>query len=83
MSESTRSFGCLVILMILIVVPAAAAPSIPQSLVAQLKEFGRMVIPVGDREHQLLTCVTRTPGGLEIEELGACQFVPLLGPEAW
>ena len=65
------------------IIVAAAAPSIPQSLVAQLKEFGRMVIPVGEREHQLLTCVTRTPRGLEIEELGACQFVPLLGPEAW
>jgi protein-L-isoaspartate O-methyltransferase len=42
-----------------------------------------MVIPVGGRDHQILTCVTRTPRGLEIQELGLCQFVPLLGDEAW
>ncbi len=65
------------------IVVAAAAPSIPDSLVSQLREFGRMVIPVGGRDHQILTCVTRTPRGLEIQELGLCQFVPLLGDEAW
>ncbi len=65
------------------IVVAAAAPSIPDSLVAQLREFGRMVIPVGDRDYQILTCVTRTPRGLVIQELGPCQFVPLLGNEAW
>ena len=42
-----------------------------------------MVIPVGDRDYQMLTCVTRTPRGLVIQELGPCQFVPLLGDEAW
>ncbi|MCH7733998.1 MAG: protein-L-isoaspartate(D-aspartate) O-methyltransferase [Chloroflexi bacterium] len=65
------------------IVVAAAAPSIPDSLVSQLREFGRMVIPVGGRDHQALTCVTRTPHGLEIQDLGPCQFVPLLGHEAW
>lgn len=65
------------------IVVAAAAPSIPESLVSQLKEFGRMVIPVGDRDQQTLICVTRTPDGLKILKLGPCQFVPLLGNEAW
>lgn len=65
------------------IVVAAAAPSIPGSLVSQLREFGRMVVPVGGRDHQVLTCVIRTPRGLEIYELGPCQFVPLLGDEAW
>jgi len=65
------------------IVVAAAAPSIPASLLSQLREFGRMVIPVGGRDHQMLTSVIRTRSGLEIQDLGPCQFVPLLGHEAW
>ena len=60
---------------------AAAAPSVPDALVAQLAPGGRLVIPVGSREVQELTRVTLQEDGRRSEEhLGACRFVPLIGP---
>ncbi|NQW16243.1 MAG: protein-L-isoaspartate(D-aspartate) O-methyltransferase [Chloroflexi bacterium] len=65
------------------IVVAAAAPSVPRSLIAQLAPGGRMVIPVGDIRSQMLTLIRRTATGTESTDLGLCQFVPLIGPEAW
>jgi protein-L-isoaspartate(D-aspartate) O-methyltransferase len=65
------------------VLVAAAAPALPQSLVAQLAEGGRMVAPVGGRGGQMLLRVVRAGGAVETEELGYCRFVPLIGEDAW
>ena len=62
---------------------AAAAPRVPGALVDQLRENGRIVIPVGPATHQSLLVVTRTSEGEETTDLGGCQFVPLIGPDAW
>lgn len=62
---------------------AAAAPEIPEPLLAQLAEGGRMLIPVGDREVQRLLLVRRTPEGVQYEEVLDCTFVPLLGRFGW
>lgn len=66
-----------------VLVTAGAPPRIPQSLADQLKEGGRMVIPVGNRQRQELLRATKRQGQLRIEHLGACGFVPLIGEEAW
>ena len=60
-----------------------AAPALPDSLVAQLAPGGQLVIPIGDRTSQILTKVKHTKTGNELTYLGACQFVPLIGNEAW
>jgi protein-L-isoaspartate(D-aspartate) O-methyltransferase len=65
------------------IIVSAGAPSIPQVLLGQLKLDGRMVIPVGSRWQQELIKVTRRLEGNEIENLGACYFVPLIGEDAW
>jgi protein-L-isoaspartate(D-aspartate) O-methyltransferase len=63
----------------------AGAPEVPPSLLDQLVDGGRLVIPVGtSRTHQMLIRVTREPGGrLRRDELATVAFVPLVGKQAW
>ena len=61
------------------IVVAAAAPQVPEPLVAQLADGGRLVIPVGTRDYQVLHVVTRTGNRLEERAFDPCMFVPLLG----
>ena len=62
------------------IIVTAAAPAIPDALREQLGEGGRLVIPVGTRDRQVLTIVTRH-GDEWIERTdGHCVFVPLIGP---
>ena len=65
------------------IVVSAAAPSIPSSLTAQLAPGGRLVIPVGGADTQVLTIVTRTDRGLETSNAGECLFVKLYGQGGW
>ena len=62
---------------------SASAPRVPESLLEQLKPGGRMVLPVGVGDWQTLTRVRAGTAGPEIEELGRCSYVPLLGEGAW
>ena len=62
------------------IIVTAAAPAIPDALREQLADGGRLVIPVGTLDRQLLTIVTRH-GDEWIERTdGYCIFVPLIGP---
>lgn len=62
----------------------AAAEEVPEPLVAQLAEGGKMVLPVGPRhDAQYIVRLTKQPGGaLTREELIAVRFVPLLPGQA-
>ena len=62
------------------IVVTAAAPSVPQALVDQLKPGGRMVIPVGgDGEMQFLKVLTkRADGGVDEKRVLPVRFVPLV-----
>lgn len=62
---------------------AAASPDVPQALLDQLAEGGRMLIPIGDRTEQTLTLFEKTPDGMRREDITACTFVPLLGRFGW
>ena len=62
---------------------AAAAPSVPQPLLDQLAEGGRLVIPVGDRGNQQLECWTRTGQKFERRVSLQVTFVPLRGEYGW
>jgi protein-L-isoaspartate(D-aspartate) O-methyltransferase len=64
-------------------VVAAAAPAVPPPLVEQLREGGRLIIPVGDSEKQLLQRIRKSANEMAPEKLFACQFVPLRGRHGW
>ena len=58
----------------------AGGPSVPAPLLEQLdRSAGRLVMPVGDRQHQVLTLVERTEDGFTTAELEPVVFVPLIG----
>lgn len=62
---------------------AAASPWVPQPLREQLSTTGRLVIPVGGRNEQMLLRLERNGSETRIERLCNVRFVPLLGKHAW
>lgn len=61
------------------IIVTCAPQRIPQPLVDQLKEGGRMVIPLGDRFTQSVWLVVKRDGKLEKKELKPTLFVPMTG----
>ena len=62
---------------------AAASPLTPPALLAQLKDPGTMVIPVGNRLDQELLVIRRHSGKTTTRVSTSCRFVPLVGREGW
>jgi len=62
---------------------AAAAPRAPQPLLGQLAEGGRLVVPVGTIEGQILERWTRRGDEWDCERSAPVCFVPLLGEHGW
>lgn len=65
------------------IIASGSAPQIPPSLIAQLADPGRLIIPVGDRHLQELVLLRRAEGEIEKERLVPCSFLPLIGEEGW
>ncbi len=62
---------------------SAAAPDVPKPLAEQLGEGGRMLIPVGGRDEQMLYVLTRKGTELDRRALAPVRFVPLVGAHGW
>ncbi len=62
---------------------SAAAPDVPQAYVEQLAEGGRLLIPLGDREEQILYLMVKRGDRLERREIAPVRFVPLVGKHSW
>lgn len=60
------------------IIVAAAAPEIPPPLVAQLADGGRMIIPVGAPDTQVLQLLERTGKNISTRKFETCRFVPLV-----
>jgi protein-L-isoaspartate(D-aspartate) O-methyltransferase len=66
------------------IVVTAGAPDIPKPLIDQLREGGRMVIPIGQYPAmQMLKRITKRKGGLVAEDIEFVSFVPLIGEHGW
>ncbi|MGR5220819.1 protein-L-isoaspartate(D-aspartate) O-methyltransferase [Vibrio parahaemolyticus] len=62
------------------IIVTAAAATVPEALLAQLTDGGRLVIPVGDNEQQLLK-ITRKGDNFDTEVVELVRFVPLIAGE--
>jgi protein-L-isoaspartate(D-aspartate) O-methyltransferase len=62
---------------------AAAAPDVPPKLIEQLREGGRLVIPVGDYLDQELLVIVKAEGEIRTRVATHCRFVPLRGRHGW
>jgi len=62
---------------------SAGAREVPRPLFEQLAEGGRILIPLGTQEEQMLTVATRRGDALERRDITPVRFVPLLGTYGW
>jgi len=65
------------------IVVTAGAPRLPEALRDQLAEGGRLVLPVGSRDGQMLERWTRRGGEVQRERIAPVAFVPLIGEQGW
>jgi len=66
------------------IIVTAGSPSIPNSFKKQLAAGGKLVIPVGDKNSQILTVITKEGENSFIQkEIPSFTFVPLIGREGW
>lgn len=61
----------------------AAAPDVPKTLIEQLKDGGRMILPIGDSSRQELVRIDLKNGVQHKTMLNYCLFVPLVGKYGW
>jgi protein-L-isoaspartate(D-aspartate) O-methyltransferase len=62
---------------------AAAAPRIPEMLIEQLADGGKMIVPVGTRQEQQLQLIRKTSDQVTVTPRDLCRFVPLVGEQGW
>jgi protein-L-isoaspartate(D-aspartate) O-methyltransferase len=65
------------------IIVTAATPSVPLPLTEQLKENGKLILPLGESLSQVLTVIEKKKNGLEPLEICGCVFVPLVGKYGW
>jgi protein-L-isoaspartate(D-aspartate) O-methyltransferase len=65
------------------IIVTAGGNRIPEPLVNQLIEGGRLVMPVGGLHSQELLRIEKTSTGIKTVNLGGCRFVKLIGEYGW
>jgi protein-L-isoaspartate(D-aspartate) O-methyltransferase len=65
------------------IIVTAGSPSVPEALIEQLAENGKLVIPVGDRFSQILQIMTKQDNRIETKTSCHCVFVKLIGKNGW
>lgn len=65
------------------IIITAGAPKAPESLLRQLVDGGRLILPVGGKGEQTITWYDRQGEGWSQESGIGCRFVRLIGEEGW
>jgi protein-L-isoaspartate(D-aspartate) O-methyltransferase len=62
------------------IIITAASNHIPPHLIKQLRDGGRLILPLGSTVYfQMLTMITKSGGDIQAEQLGSVAFVPMVG----
>ena len=62
---------------------SAGAPDVPAPLIDQLAEGGTLLIPLGNKDEQVLVSFERKDGAIVRRDIAPVRFVPLLGTHGW
>lgn len=66
------------------IIVSAAAPRVPQALIDQLAVGGRLIVPVGESEQQVVQLLQKNADGTtSVRALEGCRFVPLIGEQGF
>ena len=65
------------------IIVTAAGPKVPEPLLEQLADPGRLIMPVGDRYEQMLQVVELIQGELLVHDITPVRFVDLIGEHGW
>jgi len=65
------------------IIVTAGGPEIPDPLVDQLADPGRLIMPVGDQHSQNLHLLTKADGQISVDILTSVRFVDLIGEHGW
>lgn len=65
------------------IIVTAGGPSIPEPLIEQLTDPGRMIIPVGDQYLQELKLLEKSDGSIQVKTIELVRFVNLVGTHGW
>lgn len=65
------------------IIVTAGAPVVPEALLQQLADGGRLVIPVGDEQKQAMHKIVKKEGSFYEEVFNDFKFVPLVGKDGW
>ncbi len=65
------------------IIVTAGSPVVPKPLQDQLKDGGRLIVPVGSSAFQNLMCVEKRGAKIKNRKICGCTFVPLIGDHGW
>lgn len=65
------------------IIGTGSVPEVPESLIDQLNDQGRLVIPAGARRQQRIVLVVKEGERIRKEKKSYCSFLPLIGDEGW
>jgi len=65
------------------IIVSASSPTVPEPLLAQLADGGRLAVPVGSESEQSLRVIRRRGDRFTEDDLGPVRFVPLVGEHGW
>ena len=65
------------------IIITAASPMVPQPLLEQLKDGGKLLLPLGETYSQVLTLIEKKKDKFEYTDICPCVFVPLVGKYGW